>query len=140
MGMSSRIKREWMWAEAVERLEHATRLQRQFFRCGDAVAHWEPPVDILANGTEVLITVALPGVAPERVNVDADGSTLLISAVRAAPVDERTSQVHRLEIPYGRFERRIALPPATYELVEQLHQHGCLLLRLIRRVQQPGHL
>lgn len=121
-----------MWAEAFERMQQAERLQRQFFRCGDA-ATWEPPVDIVGQQNEILISVALPGVAPDLIQVGIDGVTLSITAVRAAPVDGRTTHIHRLEIPYGRFERRIALPPARYELVEQLFQHGCLSLRLVRQ-------
>ena len=131
--MSSRITRGWMWAEAVERMQQAERLQRQFFRCGDAAASWEPPADIIGRQNELVITVALPGVAPELVQVVIDGVTLAITALRPAPMDGHTTHIHRLEIPYGRFERRITLPPARYELVEQLFQHGCLSLRLIRQ-------
>lgn len=131
--MSSRITRGWMWAEAVERMQQAERLQRQFFGCGDTAANWEPPADIVGRQNEVLITVALPGVAPDRVKVMIDGVTLAITALRPAPIDRHTTHIHRLEIPYGRFERRITLPTARYELVEQHFQHGCLSLRLIRQ-------
>jgi HSP20 family molecular chaperone IbpA len=121
-----------MWAEAVERMQQAERLQRQFFACGETVANWEPPVDIVGRHDEVLITVALPGVAPDRVKVAIDGVSLAVTALRPAPLDGHTTHIHRLEIPYGRFERRINLPLARYELVEQLFQHGCLSLRLVR--------
>ena len=131
--MSSRITRGWMWAEALERMQQAERLQRQFFRCGETVATWEPPVDSLGRQNEIAITVALPGVAPDLVKVAIDGTTLAITALRPAPMDGHTTHIHRLEIPYGRFERRITLPPARYELVEQLFQHGCLSLRLVRQ-------
>ncbi|MET0987444.1 MAG: Hsp20/alpha crystallin family protein, partial [Steroidobacteraceae bacterium] len=110
--MSSRITRGWMWAEAVERMQQAERLQRQFFCFGDAAASWEPPADIIGRQNEVVITVALPGVAPELVQVVIDGVTLAITALRPAPMDGHTTHIHRLEIPYGRFERRITLPPA----------------------------
>lgn len=129
--MSSRVRRE-MWAEAVQRLEQAQKLQRQFFGYG-GTANWEPPADVVANQHEVLITVALPGVSPDRVQVHVEGGALVVSASRPAPVDGRATHIHRLEIPYGRFERRIALPPAAYDLTEQLFQHGCLLLRLVRQ-------
>ena len=101
-------------------LEQAQRLQRQFFRFGQsAQAHprWEPPVDIVAYGSEVVVTVALPGVAPEHVQVRIDDrGELSVAAQRPMPLNERTSAVHRLEIPYGRFERRIALPAGRYRL------------------------
>ena len=68
--MAIRNPPAWMWAEACEMLEQAQRLQRQFFRfgrAGEAQPRWEPPVDIVAYGDEVQVTVALPGVAPEHV-------------------------------------------------------------------------
>jgi HSP20 family protein len=125
-----------MWAEACEMLERAQRLQRQFFRFGQAVEaqpRWEPPVDIVAYEAEVQVTVALPGVAPERVQVRIANGALCIAAVRIPPLGREATAVHRLEIPYGRFERQIALPAGRYELTEQGFQHGCLVLRMTKR-------
>lgn len=134
--MTSRNPHSWMWAEACEMLERAQRLQRQFFRFGHTVQaqpRWEPPVDIVAYEPDVRVTVALPGVAPERVQVRVTNGTLTVAAVRAPPLNADVTAVHRLEIPYGRFERQIALPPGYYELLEQAFVNGCLVLRLTRR-------
>jgi HSP20 family protein len=132
--MALRNPHSWMWAEACEMLEQAQRLQRQFFRFGQAAQaqpRWEPPVDIVLYGSEVQVTVALPGAAPEHVHVRIDEhGDLSVAALRPMPLTERTSAVHRLEIPYGRFERRIALPAGRYRLLEQACTNGCLLLRL----------
>jgi HSP20 family protein len=86
----------------------------------------------VAYEPDVQVTVALPGVAPERVQVRVAGGALSISALRTPPLDQQTTAVHRLEIPYGRFERHIALPPGRYELLEQAFQNGCLVLRLTK--------
>ena len=134
--MAIRNPDSWMWAEACEMLERAQRLQRQFFRFGQAVQsqpRWEPPVDIVASDSDIEISVALPGVAPERVQVRIDHGALRVEALRAVPMNERTTQIHRLEIPYGRFERHIALPAGRYELQERAFVNGCLLLRLTKR-------
>lgn len=117
-------------------LEQAQRLQRQFFRFGHAVEaqpRWEPPIDIVAQEYGVEITVALPGVAPENVQVRVDQGALSVTAGRALPMNQHTTGIHRLEIPYGRFERRIALPAGRYELTEQTCVNGCLVLRLSRQ-------
>ena len=119
-------------------LEQAQRLQRQFFRFGhgvEAQPRWEPPVDILADDRGVAVTVALPGVPAENVRVRIDQGALNITASRALPMNQYTTAIHRLEIPYGRFERRIALPAGRYELVEQACVNGCLVLRLDRQPQ-----
>ena len=125
-----------MWAEACEMLERAQRLQRQFFRFGQTVAaeaRWEPPIDVLAYGDEMHVAVALPGVAAENIEVRTDSGLLIIGATRPLPVKHHATAVHRLEIPYGRFERRIALPEGRYQLLEQAYVNGCLLLRLAQR-------
>jgi len=89
-------------------LERAERLQRQFFQ--HAAVAWEPPVDIIETNEHVQVHVALPGVAPGSIAVSVDPAGLSISAVRAFPCSGDTLNVHRIEIPYGRFERQIALP------------------------------
>ncbi|HEY0684322.1 MAG TPA: Hsp20/alpha crystallin family protein [Steroidobacter sp.] len=134
--MAIRNPPSWMWAEACEMLERAQQLQRQFFRFGRAVAsepRWEPPIDILAYGNEVQVAVALPGVAAEHIEVRTDSGLLIVSATRALPIASHATAVHRLEIPYGRFERRIALPEGRYQLLEQVYADGCLVLRLAQR-------
>jgi HSP20 family molecular chaperone IbpA len=76
--------------------------------------------------------VALPGVRPERIAVEVEGSRLLVTATRAAPLDGGTTAVHRLEIPYGSFQRAIVLPHGGWGLREESFTAGCLQLRLIR--------
>lgn len=133
--MSSRDPRSWMWAEACELLDQAERLHRQFFRFGgnaEAQPCWEPPVDVVESAAEVRVSVALPGVPADGIAVHIDANGLSVRAIRAAPVDPRTKAIHRLEIPYGRFERRVPLPAGHYELLDQACENGCLTLRLAR--------
>ncbi len=122
-----------MWAEALDLLEQADRMRRRFFALTGstgAQVRWEPPVDVIEGPAEVVVTVALPGVAPERIELQLDNERLTITAVRPAPAGASTTVIRRIEIPYGRFERRLALPAGEYELVEQSCLHGCLQLRL----------
>ncbi len=117
-------------------LERAQRLQRQFFGLGCAVAAqpcWEPPVDIVSSGRELHITVALPGVRPERIGVQLETDRVLLEAARSVPLDGDTTAVHRLEIPYGSFRRQIVLPSGHWHLLEQGFKDGCLQLRLLRQ-------
>lgn len=121
-----------MWAEAFEMLAEAERLQRQCFRPVTAAQKptWEPPVDLIETRDTVLVTVALPGVVPERVEVHINSGQLMISGVRPLPQHMQGARIHRLELPYGRFERRIPLPPGHYELSSHAMKHGCLQLNL----------
>jgi HSP20 family molecular chaperone IbpA len=122
-----------MWAEALDLLEQAERMHRQFFALAGpagAQVRWEPPVDVVEGKNELLVTVAQPGVTPERIELHLDDGRLAISAVRPPPACSHSAIIRRLEIPYGRFERLIALPPGRYELLEQVSQNGCLQVRL----------
>ena len=132
--MPPRERSRWMWAEACELLEQAERLHRQFFEPGGAAEPaWQPPVDVLEDAGRVLVTVALPGVAPDAVEVRGEPGALVVSARRPLPEELRRCAIRRLEIPYGRMERRIAMPVEELELVQQIFVHGCLQI-LLRKV------
>jgi HSP20 family protein len=133
--MRSRDPRTWMWAQALEMLERADHLQRQFFQPGPARAagpSWQSPVDVVERGEQTWILVALPGVPPERVEVGFDGAALVVRGERPLPAEYHEGTIRRLELPYGRFERRIALLSGHFELYEQRFENGCLILGLRR--------
>lgn len=130
-----------MWSEAVALMERAERLQRQFFRRAAATATgpvWEPPVDMFETENELFILVALPGVPPEQVQIEHEHGALIISGTRPLPAGMRCASIHRLEIPYGRFERRLALPLGRYQYASQELAHGCLLIGL-RKLDEARH-
>ena len=118
-----------MWAEACAMLKQAEQLHRQFFEPsqGARAARWEPPVDVFETERQLWIITALPGVAPEAVRVDIEGPTLIIAGLRPLPSKGRKANIVRLEIPYGRFERRITLSPRL-RLSERELANGCLVL------------
>jgi len=119
-----------MWAEAVNMLEQADRLHRQFFTLSQARNRgptWEPPADVFETETHIVVLVALPGVAADRVKVIIDGTFLAIVGERPMPAPARV-RIRRMEIPYGRFERRIELPLGQFEIQESVLADGCLRL------------
>ena len=133
--MSSRHFSGWMWSEALTMLERAERLQRQFFT--HAHAAWEPPVDIVESEEGLQIQVALPGVAADSITITLDATGITVSALRPFPCRDSASHVHRIEIPYGRFERQIGLPLADphdpIELSGKAFADGVLTLTFTRK-------
>lgn len=141
MGLGARIELELaevgvmrdpknqMWAEACAMLKQAEQLHRQFFEPSreGARAAWEPPLDVFETERQLWIIAAMPGVAPEAVRVEIEGATLIIAGVRPLPTKGRNAHIVRLEIPYGRFERRITLSPRL-RLAERELANGCLVL------------
>jgi HSP20 family molecular chaperone IbpA len=88
---------------------------------------------VLETDEEILILVALPGVDPDQVEATIEDGTLVVSGRRVLPAELRNARIHRLELPQGRFERRILLPTGRYA-VSRFSINGCIVLRLAKSV------
>jgi HSP20 family protein len=139
--MTNDDSRNWMWSEALQMLARAERLHREVFTPAQGSQRgisWEPPTDVLETADAVLIFVALPGVDAEKVALAIRGGVLMISGERTLPDELRTAIIHRLELPQGRFERRIQLPAGVYGTPQSGVAHGCLVIRLPKAAAQRG--
>jgi HSP20 family protein len=128
-----RDAQDQMWANALDMLARTERLQRQLFQPAGSQARrasWEPPIDILETDHEVLIIAALPGVNTSQIEAVIDGSCLVIAGDRSLPKALATAVIHRIELPQGRFERRIPLPGGRYGAVTRTMIDGCLVISL----------
>lgn len=124
-----------MWDEACELMDRAERLQRQFLRYvgpGGDPAVWEPPADIQESADGVMVLFALPGVAPEDIDVRLEAAALTVSALRRLRLARPNATIRRLEIPHGRFMRRIPLAGVTLAIAAIRYEHGCLEVQLVR--------
>jgi len=123
---------EWMWSEALAMIAKAERMHQHMFQpvARRAQVAWEPPVDVLETEHEVLVLAALPGVDMGKVEAVIDGGVLVIAGQRILPPQLRTATIHRLELPQGRFERRVALPAGRYDAVRRAEANGCLVISL----------
>ena len=133
--MSSERQYGWMWVEACEVLDRAERLQRQFLRYlgpgpGADVAIWEPPVDIQETPDGLILLFALPGVVPEEISLRLEPTELIVSAMRPLKLGSADAMIRRLEIPHGRFFRRIPLTGVPLKLAASRYENGCLEVRL----------
>lgn len=133
--MSTRDPRASVWSDALDLIEQADRLHRQFFQMSRPAPSgpcWEPPVDILQTDDGIVVLIALPGVRADDVEVVSEAGALSVRGVRPMPSAGGRDAILRMEIPYGRFERRLQLPGGRYELAERSLVDGCLRLRLHR--------
>ena len=130
--METKFPSNWMWSEAFEMLARAERMHRQFFQPSGSPASvaWEPPVDVLETERAVLVLIALPGVDFSEVKALITQGELLVSGHRTYPSEMRTAIIHRLELPQGRFERRIRLPAGRYSAIHRSEFNGSLLITL----------
>jgi HSP20 family molecular chaperone IbpA len=123
-----------MLAEALSLIASAERLQRQFFVLGTLAKspHWEPPVDMYVNDRELGLLIALPGITSENLEVTLEAQSILIVGERSFGARLGEGDILRMEIPYGRFSRRILLPYGTFKFNEMVLENGCLKLTLDR--------
>ena len=87
--------------------------------------------------SELWILVALPGVGAEQLEVVVEQRHPDRQRRAADAGRGRGTVIHRLEIPYGRFERRIELPPGRYDAVRRELTDGCLTLGPAQAVRGP---
>lgn len=123
----------WMWSDACDVLARVDRMHRQFFQLGrtqERFPVWEPPVDVLETARNVLVVVALPGVDADKAQVVIEGASLVVTGNRVLPPQLQTATIHRLELPQGRFERRIPLPSGCYDNIDRTVAYGCLVISL----------
>jgi HSP20 family protein len=121
-----------MWSETLTVFARAERQQREVFQLTET--GWEPPVDVLETASGLLVIVALPGVRSDEMESVIGNGELTVRGMRRWPRLQEPARAHRIELPHGRFERRVPLPHGAYQLVGQDHTDGCLLLTLKRLI------
>lgn len=76
---------------------------------------WTPLLDMYETDEAIVVLFDLAGVQAEQTDVQAEPHTLTIRGVRreryASQRTDEQRNYHALEIPYGRFERTVNLPP-----------------------------
>jgi len=125
----------WMWLRALELADEAERLHRRFLDYigpGTDAVRWEPPVDIHESEDGLILLFALPGVAPEEIEIQLERAALRVSALRRVKHTGAGTIIRRLEIPHGRFVRQIALSGPPLRIADSKYLNGCLEVRLVR--------
>jgi HSP20 family protein len=84
-------------------------IERTFGR--DRQAPWMPAMDVYESDDEVVVTVELPGLSDEDVEVSVEDSTLTVSGSREFSAEVKEENYHRIERRYGAFSRAVTLPP-----------------------------
>jgi HSP20 family protein len=84
-------------------------VERAFGR--DRQAPWMPAMDVYETDDKVVVTVEIPGVKAEDVEVSVEDSTLTVSGTREFASEVTQESYHRIERRYGSFSRAVSLPP-----------------------------
>ena len=90
-------------------LAHALGLHGQQQGSAAATA-WAPALDISERKDAYLVTVELPGLKPEDLDITMEDGLLTIQGERQFTAESSEQQFHRVERRYGAFRRSITLP------------------------------
>ena len=87
-----------------------------------------PAADLRRDGDMWKVSLAVPGISPDKLDIDIVGRTIRVRGERVS--DEKTAPVVN-EITYGRFERELTLPEEIdAKRAKATYRHGMLELDL----------
>jgi HSP20 family protein len=75
-----------------------------------ATRAWAPALDIAERTDAYVVTVEVPGIEPEQLEITLEDGVLTISGERRFEAETKEQQYHRVERSYGAFRRSITLP------------------------------
>src|SRR5215204_2483711 len=115
-------------AQMSPRLAHALGLHGQPQGSGRAeTTAWAPALDISERKDAYLVTVELPGVDAEDLEITMEDGLLTIQGERHFAHDSSEQQFHRVERRYGAFRRSITLPAQVQaEQIQASFDNGVL--------------
>jgi HSP20 family protein len=88
---------------------------------------WAPALDISERKDAYLVTVELPGLTPEDLDITMEDGLLTIQGERQFTSESSEQQYHRVERRYGAFRRAITLPAhVTAEGIQASFEDGVL--------------
>jgi HSP20 family protein len=130
-------------------LAHALGLHAQQGNARTTTTAWAPAVDISERKDAYLVTVELPGLKPEDLDITMEDGLLTIQGERQFGQESSEQQFHRVERRYGAFRRSITLPAhVTAEGIQASFEDGVLQILVpkaeeakAKRIQvRPGRM
>ncbi len=92
---------------------------------------WIPPTDVYETPDAFVVKMAISGIKPDDVSVEFSDGILTISGKRLDNSNHEKTRFHQVEIRYGCFERKIALPKAIDENnISATYRDGFLLVTI----------
>lgn len=98
---------------------------------------FNPSVDISETDKEFEVSVALPGMKKEDIQVDLDNGHLTISGERKFENEEEGKNYHRVESGFGTFRRSFYLPDTVdEESIKAKYQDGVLNITIAKNEEK----
>jgi HSP20 family protein len=95
---------------------------------------WAPPVDVVENENELVLTADLPGINQEDIDVRVEDGTLTIKGKRDFAEEDKAKGYHRIERSYGSFVRCFSLPDSVDpEKIGADYKNGVLTVTVAKK-------
>jgi HSP20 family protein len=109
---------------------------------GGLATAFVPSINVSENENELEVTIDLPGLKPEEVNVELREGALWITGERKEEKEEKDKTFHRMERRYGSFRRVIPLDiPVAEEKVVAEFRNGVVTVKLPKtEAAKPRHI
>jgi len=100
---------------------------------------WTPPVEVTETDDAIDVTVELPGISKDDVEVDLDNNVLTIRGEKKEEKEEKEKERYLYERYYGSFQRSFSLPaPVDENDVSAEFRNGVLNIRLKKQAEARG--
>jgi len=109
-------------------------LARTEFDTREGVDSWTPVSDAYESENALVLSLELPGLEQEQIDLRIDGDELVVEGVREMGKQRDGDRFHRVECSYGKFSRRFHLPSTIdREAVQATYRDGVLRVSLPRK-------
>ena len=96
----------------------------------DRSQNWTPEVSVFENDKLYTVTLDIPGVEKKDVNIEVEGSSLIVSGKREK-ANEKDMSLYYSQTRYGNFSRAFNLPEEiNVEKIGAKYKNGTLILTL----------
>ena len=96
----------------------------------DRSQNWTPEVSVFENDKLYTVTLDIPGVEKKDVNIEVEGSSLIVSGKREK-ANEKDMSLYYSQTRYGNFSRTFNLPEEiNVEKINAKYKNGTLVLTL----------
>jgi HSP20 family protein len=90
-----------------------------------------PKLDISDTDQEIMISMDLPGMDPEDIDLSISGKTLTIRGKKSSEEEQKDKQYYRRERSYGSFTRSVPLPgDVDADKIDASYKRGVLAIHL----------
>jgi len=98
---------------------------------GRSTQSWVPTLDAWETEDAIVYAFDLPGVAQDKISVEAEEGSLTVTAERARSEEVSREYFHRLERRHGTFSRTVGLPQGVAEdAIKASYTDGVLEIRV----------